>query len=67
MFDSKIEVMIDPKQDIAFWLNALSNPNIDRKSKELLNQCLHAELKNYLYPIHKINTDPLKYYWINYL
>jgi hypothetical protein len=54
-----IEVLKDPKQDIKFWLDALSNTNIDRESKELLNQCLQAELKNYLYPIHKIKIDPM--------
>jgi hypothetical protein len=58
MFD-KIEAIKDSKQEIKFWLDALSNPNINMETVKLLNECLCSELKNYLYPIYKIKTDPM--------
>jgi hypothetical protein len=45
-----VETIKDPRQDIKFWLDALSNPNVNRESKELLNKCLYIELNNYLNP-----------------
>lgn len=56
---SEFTIIPDPKQDIKFWLDALSNPNVNRESKELLNQCLQAELKNYMFPLVKIVKEDI--------
>jgi hypothetical protein len=45
-----IAVFIDPKKEIEFWLNSLSNPNVDKDSLVLLNKCLRNEIDKYLQP-----------------
>ena len=47
---SDFEIFDDPRQKVEFWMNALSNPNVNRETTELLNQCLQNELKQYLNP-----------------
>lgn len=47
---SEFVVVEDPKKHIEFWLNALSNPNIDKTSTNLLNKCLHSELNLFIDP-----------------
>jgi hypothetical protein len=49
-----IQVVPDPKKEIQFWLDALSNPNVNRENKELLNECLKYQLNAYLLPVHSI-------------
>ena len=56
----KIEVIKDPKQDIEFWLSALSNPNMEKDTIALLNKCLQGELYKYLNPIVKFKTEPFQ-------
>jgi hypothetical protein len=58
----KIEVIKDPKQDIEFWLNALSNEYVNMDNKELLNKCLQIQLNRHLYPPALfVKTDPFEY------
>jgi hypothetical protein len=46
----KVEIIKDHKKDIEFWLNAMSNPNINIENVKLLNMCLQIELNKYLFP-----------------
>lgn len=46
-----LTVIKDVKKEIEFWLNALSNENVNADNKELLNKCLQLELQNYIHPI----------------
>lgn len=47
---SDLEIFEDPREKVQFWVAALSNPNVNRETAELLNQCLQNELKQYLNP-----------------
>lgn len=40
--------MTEVEDKVSMWLNALSNPNVDRESSALLNQCLQNDLREYL-------------------
>lgn len=46
----QIEIVEDYKTKSEFWLNALTYPNLNDETIELINRCLQAELNNYLYP-----------------
>lgn len=46
-----LTVIKDVKKEVEFWLNALSNENVNEVNKELLNKCLNLELQNYICPI----------------
>ena len=47
----KLEVIPEPKKEIKFWIDLLSNSNLDDESISLINKCLQNELKCYLNPI----------------
>ncbi|WP_220687595.1 hypothetical protein [Paenibacillus lautus] len=47
---SELVAVKDIKKEVEFWLNALSNPNIDKESILLLNKSLQMELRLYIEP-----------------
>jgi hypothetical protein len=54
-----IQVLIDHRKEIEFWVKAISNSDINNENKKLLNQCLQIELNRYLFPPNLFfKTDP---------
>jgi hypothetical protein len=49
-FESKIEPLIDSKEEIKFWANLLENDKLNKESIELVNQGLQNAIKAYLNP-----------------
>lgn len=50
----QLEILKDGKAEIQFWLDALSNPNLEKKSITLINQSLQSELNQYLNPVNLV-------------
>ncbi|MFI2856877.1 hypothetical protein ACH6EH_07025 [Paenibacillus sp. JSM ZJ436] len=48
----EITVVKDPKTDVGFWLDALSNKNLDQESISLINKLIHREINNFINPVH---------------
>ncbi|MDP4163372.1 MAG: hypothetical protein Q8898_09740 [Bacillota bacterium] len=42
---------LNMKKDIQFWIDALSRPNLDPDTIELLNKCLQCELNRFMEPM----------------